>query len=119
MLTVAIERDQAVVSVLERIREHAFQGRSVTAIGLVAQDLDRFEGPQEFRRAVGRAVIDDEQIASVLQDLGHDRLDVAFFVVNGNRGEQSHAREHHRVKRIVSSVPFDRRFGRVYPTFAE
>ena len=64
----------------------------VAPVAVVPDDLDRRERPEQFGRPIGRAVVDDQDVAGIPQDLGEHRLEVRFLVVDGNGGEQSHRR---------------------------
>ena len=65
-------------------------------------DLDRGKLSEQLGRPVGRAVIHDQDMVGVPEDLSQDPFEVLLFVMNRDGGEESHRRagpgdEEHRV----------------------
>jgi len=81
---------QAVVTPLDRPAEGAAQAGPVAAVAVVADDLDPGEARQPLGGAIRRAVVDDQDVPGVAEDLGEDRLEMGLLVVHGDRGQQSH-----------------------------
>jgi hypothetical protein len=90
VLSVAVERDQAIVSRLDRPLEGATESGAVAPVPLVPDDLDGREGAEQPRSPVGRSIIDHQDVVGIPQDLGQDGLEVGFLVVDRDRGEHSH-----------------------------
>ena len=93
MLAVAVDGDEPVVTGLGRPRERAAEARAVAEVPGVADHLDGGELAETLGRHVGRAVVDDEHVAGVTEDLRQDRGDVRLLVVDGDGGQDAHRGE--------------------------
>ena len=76
VLAVAVHRHQHVVVVIQRVVERRDQGRPVAAVLRVRHDMQARLGASSRGGAVGRAVVDDEDVGAVSADLGEDAMDV-------------------------------------------
>ena len=92
MLAVAIERDEPVVAAIDGRPERIPQAGPIALVAFVPNRPDCGEGAEQFGRAVGRSVIDDQDVAGVPEDLGEDRLEVLFLIIDGDGGEDVHWR---------------------------
>jgi hypothetical protein len=54
------------------------------------EDPDGRKLPEQLRRTIGRAIVDDHDISGMADNLGEDRLDVRFLIVNRDGREYSH-----------------------------
>src|SRR5438270_5847986 len=84
VLVVARLNDQHVVALVERVPEDALHRRAYTEVPLVAQHDDGRIHPVE--RAVGRAIVDDEQIVRARARVAGERLPDLLALVVGKRG---------------------------------
>src|SRR5690606_199532 len=89
VLAVAIDRHQHVVAVSLGVVEGRLESRAVAAVLLVPDEMDVLERIEHFGRAVGRAVVDEQDVRTVLTNLFDHALDVASFVVDRQGGEKA------------------------------
>ena len=90
MLAVAIDSHQAVVSPRDGLLEGAFQAGAVALILGVANHLDRGKVLEQVGSAVGRAVVDYENVGRIIKNLGQNRFEVSLFVKNRDGCQHSH-----------------------------
>ncbi len=97
VLAVAIERDQTIVVAVDGRLEGCAQARAVAPILRVTDRQDGRKFPEKLGCAIGRAVINDQNIARVLDDLAQDADEARFFVVNRNGGQKTHGHNYYYV----------------------
>src|SRR6266849_39866 len=88
MLSVRIERDHAVESVLDGPMEAGLQRCTLTAIDFVSQDR-RTGFLRHGAGAIGRAIVDDNNLRHVRRRRADDRSNRAFRVQGGNQSDDS------------------------------
>src|SRR5262249_28280204 len=105
VLAVAVHRDEHLeLRMLAHVRERRDQGRAVAAV-LRMRDHPQVILPGEnLAGTIGRAIVDDEDVAAKAPHLTQNALDGFFFVVTGKGGEKTHATRLNRKAGAVSKL---------------
>ena len=87
MLAIAVNGDQNVVVMSERVVERRSERRAVTAILGVGDNGHVAPRGEKLRRAVVRTIVNDQDIARMSGHLVENRFDMRRFVVDRKCGE--------------------------------
>jgi hypothetical protein len=94
VLAVAINGYKEFVTLVHCVIECRNEGSAVAAIRFVANDANVVAPGEKFGSAIGRAIVDDQDIVRVARDFVEHRPDVRPLVVHRQGGEKARLGSH-------------------------